>query len=69
MSHLAPELEILRPARCQERQRAHIVGAFEVGKSGRILPGEAGVAELRLLIVAADLADGAVEPVDRQETE
>ena len=38
-------------------------------EAGRIVAGEAGVAELRRVVVAAGFADGAVEPVDRQEGE
>ena len=61
-------LDLLTAAR-QQRQRAHIVGAFMVEQARRILAGEAGVAELRLLFIAAGLADRAIEPLDGEETE
>src|SRR5688572_20373219 len=57
------------PAGSQDRQRADVVLALVVKQPRRILRGEAGVAILRLVLVAHRLADGAVEPVDRQEAQ
>ena len=54
---------------CQQREGAHIVRPLEIGEAGRIFAGEAGVAILRLLVVAAGFADRAIEAVYGEETE
>lgn len=59
----------LLPSARQKRQRAHIVGTFMIEQACRILSREAGVAELRLLVIAGGFADGTIKPFDGEEAE